>query len=462
MGGGTGSILSPHSIVSTVEARLEQPMARQQLSPIVRAAWLALYFQVPNITLRVVELADLSRRITYDQATSQTQADHWLSRTLSETFLDESKDWAAAVNEQVAQISGRTLQRELRSNLSLCVVYSEAGGQVTHLALIACAEHFAFDGTGTYRALSQLLDNMAQGTAVADPSTKAPPERTVLEHIHPDVLAADHSALSRDFMEGFTLPTRCHTMSRPFPSDARGFRTGEARFKFSKEQTSRLLVQAKRLGLTISQLASATQLVPLFRPFPATPASRIAHTSVINIRKHAGIETPFYGNAVVAFFDALPCANLSQGILSGGPLEATDAEQLVSLARHLRATLQAHQDRALPLAVATNSTLRSILPSLATADTPMAVAVGVVADGILERHIERRYAGSTLALAVEDVHLTLQDPSPGVPGRTSTFRDQLSLVLSFNEQVWSMAEVEEMVQQWAAALLFTLNTTSSV
>lgn len=435
-------------------------MARQQLSPVVRAAWLALYFQVPSITLRVVELTDLSHRITYNQATSQAEADHWLSCTLSETFFDDTEDLAAAVNAQVAQISGRTLQQDLGSNLSLCVVYSETAGQVTRLALIACAEHFAFDGTGTYHALSQLLDNMAQGTVAADPLTKAPPERTVLEHIHPDVLVADHSALSRDFMEGFTLPMRCHTMSRPFPTHSRSFRTGEARFKFSRQQTSRLLVQAKRLGLTISQLASATQLVPLFRHFPATPASRIAHTSVINIRKHAGIETPFYGNAVVAFFDGVPCANLSQHILSGAPLEATDAEQLIALARHLRAALKVNQDRALPLAVATNSTLRSILPSLATADTPMAVAVGLVADGILERHIERRYAGTTLALAVEDVHLTLQDPSPSVPGRTSTFHDQLSLALSFNQQVWSMAEVEEMVQQWAAALLFTLNTAS--
>ena len=86
--------------------------------------------------------------------------------------------------------------------------------------------------------------------------------------------------------------------------------------------------------------------------------------------------------------------------------------------------------------------------------------LSVIADGLLERYIQRRYSGKQLDLSVVDAHLILQDPCPVVQARTATFGGRLLLSLAYNSHVYERTTVVGMVQCWADALRYCLREDS--
>lgn len=237
---------------------------------------------------------------------------------------------------------------------------------------------------------------------------------------------------------------------------------GEARNVFSETETTALLRKAKILGVTISQLAQAAHLVALFSQFPAEPTSQVCFTSLLNIRATAGIAVPHYGNATAPFFDTIPCAALGERICKGQVEESNmaDATALYNVSLALTQQTQDRQRMALVDAVTVDKFVKQIL------ETPNASApvpdppLSVIADGLLERYIQRRYSGKQLELSVEDAHLILQDPCPVVQARTATFGGRLSLSLAYNSHVYERKTVVGMVQCWTDALRYCLREES--
>jgi hypothetical protein len=238
----------------------------------------------------------------------------------------------------------------------------------------------------------------------------------------------------------------------------------DARHRFSKEDTDLLLQEAKRLHLTITQVAMATFFLPMLRRLPAAETDQLSYALPINSRD--SLETAaslYYGNAVAHQFGEISCssstltANLRRGVLE----DDEDARKVLLLANTLKERMEDFQRCPLDHLTAwyketeTKLSRESALPP--SRETPR-MRTGFVADGKLDRYIQQGYMSRSKEtdLRVLDVHVRCYDPSPLLNPRISTFANRLSVSYSFNEGAWQGDEVQVMVEEWADGMKYIL------
>jgi hypothetical protein len=192
-----------HRVLTTVLLSLDEPLKKDSLSSLLKSAWLALYYQVPNMTFVGVRggLED-GLIMKYDQITTTQTANNWLATSYTEEHVETSDDPNRRLFEAAQEVSQQGFTRAKGTNAYLNVVYfTQPGNQlVKRVGFVLRNHHMVFDGTGTFTYIDRFLHNVCEdaGSSSALSSDgslmKASPEKGILEHIREELFAADRSA----------------------------------------------------------------------------------------------------------------------------------------------------------------------------------------------------------------------------------------------------------------------------
>lgn len=173
----------------------------------LRAAWLALYMQVPSLSTTLNKNDDNVIEAKYRQLVRPDEIEHWLSGT----FRTHPALQCTTEDDAWAQLD---LLREEIANEGIS--RAEDKGHVGFIDVVPCAkdltglifrlDHGAFDGTGSFMLVDALLKHYIKQTRVDLKASngvigKPLPAPSLLSYVNESILDADNSKTLQSLFE---------------------------------------------------------------------------------------------------------------------------------------------------------------------------------------------------------------------------------------------------------------------
>lgn len=230
-----------------------------------------------------------------------------------------------------------------------------------------------------------------------------------------------------------------------------------------------MLAEAKKRGVTISQLAHACHYLPLLKRYPAEPTEEICYATAVNLRPAMGLSSDYFSNAVTSIIESFPCSSLSRQVIEGQVSAEEHSKSLCNLANLFSTKIRAHISTIREEALSEMEVLERLIamrsgmpPAQEQGRRPPSSFVSAcTSDGILEKFVRDRYEGPSLpGIQVLDVYGVSAEPMGDLHGRNSTFDGRLALSFQYNEHTaWDPHDVDAALQEWIDALLLALGIT---
>ena len=202
------------SILPIILIKIQGNQTKAVLSPILKAAWRALFFQISNLTI-TPQMQNGTATFLYNEKSSPTEANEWLLKTFSEECLADGEDNSRTLENRALDTNVKGVSMTLGSSAKLQVYYFEnSEGNVIRLGVVGCVNHYAFDGSGAYNLLDAFLQNavISGGLQPKIYTSKAGAEMPMAVYFDSHIAQLDHSALTNELTQVFMSPkvsTRC-------------------------------------------------------------------------------------------------------------------------------------------------------------------------------------------------------------------------------------------------------------
>ncbi|KAI0068647.1 hypothetical protein BV25DRAFT_20689 [Artomyces pyxidatus] len=407
-----------------------------------RKAWVALRFTNPLIGAHTEYTEANVPLITYRSEADVQKVEAWAQRTVK--LASNVKD----IDELRFELSKVTLPDSNQDQTFVHILqYSE-----TKYGFLLHTSHIPFDGSGVNIIINSLLAKIARSLGGKEETFQWGTEAVNLPLVSHDLIEVKEDSEFHETL-GSVLGDLATHIPKRHGFKERSIGPGPTRrlgFRFSAEESQKILDGIKQAGFTVNQfLNAALTIVAYLDNPPASPSSSdgvFVYYGLVDGRKQlpsAHRRHPGYSLAVSGLY--VPVKAVGEAIAQGEKHALHETAKIMRT-QYLR---QAAYKNLLAVQapfidIFLTDLRRGIIP-------PPAMGPSYAGDGVADDYLDGEYKddAGVVRITIDNMFVSLNKTDPGPFFRAYTFKKQLNLSVDYNEHAMPRDVVQGFLDKWA-------------